>query len=139
MCNYQVALVFFYCFTELFCRIYAVFDSLPLTLNGLYRIIMTPFVYLPVHFRRFLGGTEMNAVGIIRRLDELGRVVIPVELRRALDLNTKDSVEIIADGDSLILRKYQPNCLLCGSNTGLAEFRGRRICRRCLDELAGIK
>ena len=80
----------------------------------------------------------MKAVGIIRRLDELGRVVIPVELRRALDLGFRDSVEIAAEGESIVIRKHRPYCLLCGNSAELIEFSGRKICRRCLDELKKI-
>ena len=80
----------------------------------------------------------MKSVGIIRKLDELGRVVIPVELRRALDLNLRDSVEIAADSESIIIRKHRPYCLLCGGAAELTEFHGRKLCHRCLDELKKI-
>ena len=77
----------------------------------------------------------MKSNGIIRRVDELGRVVLPIELRRALDIDEHDPVEIIPDGDFIVLRKLQPACIFCGSEEDLLEYRGKRICRSCLKKL----
>ena len=77
----------------------------------------------------------MKATGIVRKIDELGRVVLPIELRRTMNLNERDPVEIFLDGDSIILRKYEAACLFCGGTHGLASFRDKQICKACLDQL----
>ena len=73
----------------------------------------------------------MKSTGIVRRLDELGRIVLPIELRRTLNLAEKDTVEISVDGEDIILRKYQPDCAFCGESKKLIEFKGRLVCQRC--------
>ena len=77
----------------------------------------------------------MKTTGVIRQLDSLGRIVLPIELRRTLDIKTKDMLEILVEGNSVILRKYEPNCHFCGSSSGLSSYRDKMICRRCLKEL----
>ena len=77
----------------------------------------------------------MKTTGMIRQLDSLGRIVLPIELRRTLNINTKDMLEILVEDDSVILRKYEPNCHFCGGNTGLSSFKGKLVCRRCLRAL----
>ena len=77
----------------------------------------------------------MKTTGVIRQLDSLGRIVLPIELRRTLDIKTKDMLEILVEGNSVILRKYEPNCHFCGSSSGLTSYRDKMICRRCLKEL----
>lgn len=72
----------------------------------------------------------MKATGIVRRVDELGRIVLPVELRRTL--------EIYVDGASIVLRKFRPNCILCNSSRGVSEFRGKNVCQKCLKELQSV-
>ena len=73
----------------------------------------------------------MKSTGIVRRLDELGRIVLPIELRRTLSLAEKDTVEIFVEGEDIILRKYQPDCAFCGDSKKLIEFNGRQSCQRC--------
>ncbi len=80
----------------------------------------------------------MKTTGVIRQLDSLGRIVLPIELRRTLDIKTKDMLEILVEGNSVILRKYEPNCHFCGSSTGLSSYRDKLICRRCLKELKDL-
>ena len=77
----------------------------------------------------------MKSTGVIRQMDSLGRIVLPIELRRVLEIGTKDMVEIFVDGKSIILRKYEPDCLFCGSFLGLVSYNDKNICRRCLSEL----
>lgn len=77
----------------------------------------------------------MKATGIVRKLDELGRIVLPIELRRTLHLSDKDAVEIYVDGESIILRKYQPNCTFCGEGKNLVEYKGKQVCSRCVKSL----
>ncbi len=80
----------------------------------------------------------MKTTGVIRQLDSLGRIVLPIELRRTLDIKTKDMLEILVEGSSVILRKYEPNCHFCGSSSGLAEFKGKMVCRRCIRDLKSL-
>ena len=80
----------------------------------------------------------MRSTGIIRQLDSLGRIVLPIELRRSLDINTKDMLEIMVEGNSVVLRKYEPNCSFCGSSGRLSRFRDKLICRRCLKEIKDL-
>ena len=74
----------------------------------------------------------MKSTGIVRRIDELGRVVLPIELRRAIDIEERDPLEITLDGDCILLRKYQPTCVFCNAEEDLLEYRSKRICRHCL-------
>ena len=73
----------------------------------------------------------MKSTGILRHVDELGRVVLPIELRRTLEIEEKDLLEISVEEDKIILRKYQPSCVFCGSETELSEYRGKKICAIC--------
>ena len=77
----------------------------------------------------------MKTTGIIRQLDTLGRIVLPIELRRTLDIGPKDMLEIFVEGNSVILRKFDQDCLLCGSNVNLTPYRDKMICANCLREL----
>ena len=81
----------------------------------------------------------MKSTGIIRRVDELGRVVIPIELRNKFGIAEKDPIEIYVDGSSIILKKYEPNCVFCGNSKGLSEYKGKLVCNKCLSKLATIK
>lgn len=84
----------------------------------------------------------MKATGIVRRVDELGRIVLPVELRRTLDISERDPLEIYVDGASIVLRivlrKFRPNCIFCNSSRGVSEFRGKNVCQKCLKELQSV-
>ena len=77
----------------------------------------------------------MKTTGVIRQLDSLGRIVLPIELRRTLDIKTKDMLEILVEGNTVILRKYEPNCHFCGSNHGLVTYKDKLICKHCLKDL----
>lgn len=78
----------------------------------------------------------MKSIGIVRRVDELGRIVLPIELRRTLDIAEKNPVEIYVDGDSVILKKYEPSCVFCGNAKDIIDFKGRNVCQSCLRELS---
>ena len=78
----------------------------------------------------------MKATGIVRKVDELGRIVLPVELRRTLDIEERDSLEIYVDGPSIILTKYQPTCIFCGDSTDIITYKGKTIGGLCLNELS---
>lgn len=77
----------------------------------------------------------MKSTGIVRKVDELGRIVIPIELRKSLDIKEKDSMEIYVEGDHIILKKYSPACFFCSNAEGIRQFKGKNICRACMDEL----
>jgi transcriptional pleiotropic regulator of transition state genes len=77
----------------------------------------------------------MKSTGIVRKVDELGRIVLPIELRRTLDIAERDSLEIFVDGASIVLRKYQPSCVFCDSAKNVVSFKGKNVCPNCLKEL----
>ena len=77
----------------------------------------------------------MKATGIVRRIDELGRIVLPVELRRSMGLEVRDSIEIYVEGDSIILKKYSQSCVFCGGSKNITVFRDKTVCGKCLSEL----
>ena len=77
----------------------------------------------------------MKDTGIVRRVDELGRIVLPIELRRTLDIGERDPLEIFTEGERIVLRKYAPTCIFCGGDESLTLFRGKAVCRGCLGEL----
>lgn len=77
----------------------------------------------------------MKSTGIVRKVDELGRVVLPIELRRTLDIAEKDALEIYVDDGTIILKKYEPSCIFCGASNDVITFKGKNICPKCLDEL----
>lgn len=77
----------------------------------------------------------MKSTGIIRRVDELGRVVIPIEMRNKFGITEKDPMEIYVEGSSIILKKFEPNCTFCGNSKKLVEFQGKLICEKCLSNL----
>jgi len=77
----------------------------------------------------------MKSTGIVRKVDELGRVVLPIELRRTLNIDIKDSLEIYVENDSIILKKYEPSCIFCGSSEGIKEFKGKNICSVYYEEM----
>ncbi|SHE87277.1 transcriptional pleiotropic regulator of transition state genes [Caldanaerobius fijiensis DSM 17918] len=77
----------------------------------------------------------MKSTGVVRRVDELGRVVLPIELRRTMNINEKDALEIYVDGDSIILKKYEPACIFCGDAKGVINYKGKNICPNCIEEL----
>jgi transcriptional pleiotropic regulator of transition state genes len=77
----------------------------------------------------------MKSTGIVRKVDELGRVVIPIELRRTLDIAEKDALEIYVEGEQIILKKYEPACIFCGQAKGITNFKGKNICPDCIKEL----
>jgi transcriptional pleiotropic regulator of transition state genes len=77
----------------------------------------------------------MKATGIVRRIDELGRVVIPKEIRRTLRIRESDPLEIFMDGQRIVLQKYQPACLFCDGTDNIVYFQEKRICATCLAKL----
>lgn len=80
----------------------------------------------------------MKSTGIVRKVDELGRVVIPIELRRTLQIAEKDALEIFVDGEKIILKKYEPACIFCGNADGVRSYRDKNICINCLEEMKQV-
>lgn len=78
----------------------------------------------------------MKSTGIVRRVDELGRVVIPIELRNKFDIKEKDPIEIYVDGSSIVLKKYEPNCIFCGSTKRLVTYKDKLVCSKCIETLS---
>lgn len=74
----------------------------------------------------------MKSTGIVRKVDELGRIVLPIELRRTLGIEEKDRIEIFVDGESIILRKYQPACIFCDNAKDISNYKGKNICPDCI-------
>lgn len=74
----------------------------------------------------------MKSTGIVRKVDELGRIVLPIELRRTLGIDEKDRIEIFVDGESIILRKYQPACIFCDNAKDIINYKGKNICPDCI-------
>ena len=77
----------------------------------------------------------MKSTGIVRKVDELGRIVLPIELRRTLDIDVKDPLEIYVNEESIILKRYQPSCIFCNRAENLVSYRGKNICMDCLNQL----
>ena len=77
----------------------------------------------------------MKSTGMVRKIDELGRIVLPVEIRKNLSIENRDSIEIFVDEDRVILKKYQPACIFCGNADDVTLYRGKLICKECLDTL----
>ena len=80
----------------------------------------------------------MKSTGIVRKVDELGRIVLPIELRRTLDIAERDELEIYLDDDKVILKKYEPSCIFCGSSCGLVTYHGRNVCMECIENMNNI-
>ena len=77
----------------------------------------------------------MKSTGIVRNVDELGRIVIPKEMRTKMDISSSDPIEIYVEGDKIILQKYSNACIFCGSGVELSIFKGKKICGACLEEM----
>ena len=80
----------------------------------------------------------MKSTGIVRKVDELGRIVIPREIRNKFEIAEKDPLEIYVDGTSIILKKYEPNCVFCGNTKDLISYKDRLVCSKCAQKLASL-
>ena len=81
----------------------------------------------------------MKSTGTVRKVDELGRIVIPIDIRQNLDIKVKDPLEIFVEGDTISLRKYNPACIFCGNADDVIMFNGKLICRGCVEKLKDAK
>ena len=77
----------------------------------------------------------MKATGIVRKVDELGRIVLPIELRRTLNIRHEDPIEIFVDGDYIMLKKYEPACIFCCNAKDVITIRGKNVCAECLQQI----
>lgn len=80
----------------------------------------------------------MKSTGIIRKVDELGRVVIPIELRNTLKIEEKDPIEIFVDGTSIVLKKHESNCIFCGNTKKLLTYKDKLICEKCAKRISSL-
>ena len=80
----------------------------------------------------------MKSTGIIRKVDELGRVVIPKEIRDNLDIVEKSPVEILTDGYKVVIQKHDPTCCFCGSNDKLTSYKEKLVCKSCIDKITNL-
>lgn len=77
----------------------------------------------------------LKSTGIVRQVDELGRITLPIELRRTLEINEKDSLEIFVDEKGIFLKKYEVSCIFCKNVENITKYKGKNICSECLEEL----
>ncbi|HEU4488429.1 MAG TPA: AbrB/MazE/SpoVT family DNA-binding domain-containing protein [Actinomycetota bacterium] len=80
----------------------------------------------------------MKSTGVVRKIDELGRIVLPSELRRVFGIHEGDELEISVSGDQVILQKRQDLCTFCGAENPAVEFKGRRVCSNCATQLGSM-
>lgn len=80
----------------------------------------------------------MKATGITRKVDELGRIVIPMDIRTKLNINPKDSIDICQEGNSIILKKTDESCILCGNRINLIRYNNNLICKNCIKNINSL-
>lgn len=83
----------------------------------------------------------MKATGIVRNVDDLGRIVVPKEIRRVMGIGERDPLEIFVDGERIVLQKYAPGCTLCGNTKGLEQLtiaKGKLICNECVESIVAV-
>ncbi|HNX28885.1 MAG TPA: AbrB/MazE/SpoVT family DNA-binding domain-containing protein [Syntrophomonadaceae bacterium] len=78
----------------------------------------------------------LKSTGVVRKVDELGRIVIPIELRRTMGIEEKDALEIYVDSEKIILKKYEPACIFCSNAEDVVNYKGKNICKSCLTQLS---
>ena len=81
----------------------------------------------------------MKSTGIIRNIDELGRIVVPKEMRKKMEISDADPIEIYVEEDKIILKKHQLVCTFCGSDEALVDFKGKKLCKNCALEIASLE
>ncbi len=80
----------------------------------------------------------MKATGIVRRVDNLGRIVLPIELRKNLNIDEKDPLEIYVDGEYIMLKKYEPACIFCGNVKNVKRIHDKNVCEDCINEMKNL-
>lgn len=81
----------------------------------------------------------MKSTGIVRKMDELGRIVLPMEIRNTFHINARDSLEIFVENDCIILRKYEPACVFCGETKDCVSYEEKLVCKTCISKLNKAK
>jgi AbrB family transcriptional regulator, transcriptional pleiotropic regulator of transition state genes len=81
----------------------------------------------------------MKPAGVVRKVDQLGRIVLPKSLRKRYQMNEGDPVEILVSGDHIILERFRPRCVFCGSMDQVSDFKDRHICAACLGEMYHLR
>ena len=81
----------------------------------------------------------MKSTGILKSVDELGRIVLPKKMRENLDIDIRDKVELFVEGDRIILQKYVPTCIFCDADHDIVIFNGKRLCMNCLESIKNMK
>lgn len=77
----------------------------------------------------------MSRKGITRGLDSLGRIVIPMSIRKMLNITNDDTLEVYTEGDKIIIKKYEPFCVFCGSENEISDCEGKKICKNCINKI----
>lgn len=80
----------------------------------------------------------MKDTGVVRKLDELGRITLPMELRKSLGLKEKDALQIFVDGERIVLERYAPSDIFTGSMDDLIEYHGKKVSKESIKELAKL-
>ena len=80
----------------------------------------------------------MKSTGVVRQIDDLGRIVVPMEIRKTFNINVKDAMEIFTENDTIILRKWSKTCVICGSQDNLKNLKEKLICEKCINEINNI-
>ncbi len=80
----------------------------------------------------------MKTTGIVRKVDELGRIVLPIEIRRTLDIAERDPLEITVEADRIILKKYESTCVFCGGAKNVFLYKGKYVCETCMQDIRKI-
>ena len=80
----------------------------------------------------------MKSTGIVRKVDELGRIVIPIELRRNLDIEEKDPLEIYVNEDTIVLKKHESTCIFCGAVKNVTTYKDKNVCSNCIRQLEDL-
>ncbi len=78
----------------------------------------------------------MKSEGVVRNFDELGRIVVPIELRKSLNIGKREAVEISMEDDCILIRKFEPGCCFCGSTDALEVYHGNKVCNKCIKDLS---
>lgn len=81
----------------------------------------------------------MKSTGVVRKVDELGRIVVPIEIRNKLNISEKDPVEIFVEGKNIVLKKFEPNCIFCGNTKNLTSFKDKLVCNKCVKKIGSLQ
>ena len=101
-----------------------------------YDIVNKSLRMIFISYRKQEGAVSMKSTGIIRKVDDLGRIVLPIELRRTLDIAERDELEIYMENDRIILQKFEPACVFCGSSRSLISYRRKNVCQDCVKKMS---